>query len=201
MRIIAGSARGRKLLSVSKDRPVRPISSRIKQSVFDIIRPRIMASRFLDLFAGTGAVGMEALSRGAELAVFVDMDQQCLKVIEKNLARVGWSAKGKVFRANLLSPLTWVAYRSGVEKFDLIFLGPPYKDKEKRPLAYSQTVVNNVAAGQLLADDGWLLAQHHVKEKVEAPAGLEHFRDSKYGDTVVSFFRVAGRTRSELASS
>ena len=200
MRIIAGSARGRRILSVPKDMPVRPISDRIKQSLFDILRPRLPGSRFLDLFAGTGAVGLEALSRGAEAAVFVDGDPRCVKVIERNLDRTGWKARGKVFRANILASLSWVSYRASLEAFDIVFLGPPYKDEQKRPLQYTQIVVANIAAAGLLSPDGWIVAQHQKKEAVATPEGLECFRRSKYGDTLVSFFRRAGRARSPLSS-
>src|SRR5262249_4050640 len=120
MRIIAGSARGRRILSVPKSMPVRPISARIRQSVFDIIRPRLPGSRVVDLFAGTGAVGLEALSRGAEKVVFVDGDKRCIEVIGRNLERVGWKAKGQTFHANLLSPLSWILFRSQTEAFDLV---------------------------------------------------------------------------------
>ena len=160
MRIISGSARGRRILSVPKSMAVRPISGRMRQSLFDIIRPRLPGARFLDLFAGTGAVGLEALSRGAERVIFVDADRRCLEVIEKNLERAGWSAKGKALRANLLQPLTWIPYRAGVERFDLIFMGPPYKDQEKRPLQLTQTVLDHVVSAQLLEPSGWIIAQH-----------------------------------------
>ena len=181
--------------------PVRPISDRIKQSLFDILRPRIPGSRFLDLFAGTGAVGLEALSRGAELAVFVDADPRCVKVIERNLERTGWQAKGKAFRANLLAPLTWLPYRAGTDRFDLIFMGPPYKDEQKRPLKMTAGVLERIAAAGLLAQDGWIAAQHHQQEMAPAPNGLECFRASTYGDTIVSFFRSLDRPRGEFAAS
>lgn len=200
MRIIAGSARGRKILSVPKDMWVRPISARIRQSLFDILRPRIMGSRFLDLFAGTGAVGLEALSRGAELVLFVDMEAKCLKVIERNLERADWTKKAKVHRGNALAPLSWTLYRAGVEKFDLVFMGPPYVDPAKKPLRYTQTVVDNAAKSDILSADGWIIAQHFKKEPIEAPEGYELFRQSKYGDTVVSFFRRLGRKKSDLSS-
>lgn len=200
MRIIAGSARGRKILSVPKELPVRPISARIRQSLFDIVRPRIMGSRLLDLFAGTGAVGLEALSRGAELVVFVDMDQRCVKVIERNLERAGWKDKGRAHRGNALSSLTWVAYRGGVDQFDLVFMGPPYVDAQKRTLRYSQAVLDNVAAANLLAPGGWIVAQHHKKEPLAAPQGYELFRRSRYGDTYLDFVRRAGERRSPLSS-
>ncbi|MBI4349519.1 MAG: 16S rRNA (guanine(966)-N(2))-methyltransferase RsmD [Elusimicrobia bacterium] len=200
MRIIAGSARGRKLLSVSKDLPVRPISSRIKQSLFDILRPRIFGSRFLDLFAGTGAVGMEALSRGASQVFFVDMDDRCVKVIQRNIERAGFKDKAKAHRGNVLSPLSWVNYRAGVEQFDLIFAGPPYVDEQKRPLRFSQPVLDNLAASRLLAPNGWLILQHHKKEPASAPAGYELFRRARYGDTHLDFVRHAGETRSPFSS-
>ena len=85
MRIIAGESRGRALKSVPKDMMVKPISARIKKSVFDILRPRLEGSRVLDLYAGTGAVGIEALSRGAGFAFFVDADKRCIAVIEQTL--------------------------------------------------------------------------------------------------------------------
>src|SRR5208282_933290 len=181
MRIIAGEARGRRILSVPKSMPVRPISARIRQSVFDIIRPRLPGARFLDLFAGTGAVGLEALSRGAERVVFVDGDRRCVEVIKKNLERAEWSSRGQTFHANLLQPLTWIGYRSRLDAFDLIFMGPPYKDEEKRPLQLTETVLGHVAAAKLLQPDGWLIAQHHKKEEPKAPEGFEGFRQSRYG--------------------
>ena len=189
MRIIAGSARGRTLLSVPMDSGVKPISGRIKQSLFDILRPKVPCSRFLDLFAGTGAVGVEALSRLAETVVFVEMDKRCVAVIEKNLARGGWKGKASVFRANVLAPLTWIPFRSGIAKFDLIFMGPPYREPDNRPLSYCKPTLENIAAAGLLAEDGWIIAQHHQKDDPPAPPGHRMFRRERYGDSRVSFFR------------
>ena len=95
MRIIAGESRGRALKSVPKEMMVKPISARIKKSVFDILRPRLGGARVLDLYAGTGAVGIEALSRGAACAFFVDADKLCISVIEENLKRLNLAAKGR----------------------------------------------------------------------------------------------------------
>ncbi|MFA5141108.1 MAG: RsmD family RNA methyltransferase [Elusimicrobiota bacterium] len=191
MRIIAGSARGRKLLSVSTKLFVKPISGRMKQSLFDILKPRIMGAYFLDLFAGTGAVGMEALSRGALKACFVEKDKRCVDVIERNVDRFGFRDKAVVLRADILQPLSWIPFRSGVERFDLVFMGPPYRDEEGRPLAYSTPVLAGIAKADLLAASGWIIAQHHAKEPVKAPEGLKDFRHAKYGDTVISFFSKA----------
>jgi 16S rRNA (guanine966-N2)-methyltransferase len=191
MRIIAGSARGRRIFSVPKHMMVKPISGRMRQSLFDILKPRITGAYFLDLFAGTGAVGLEALSRSALKVVFIERDKRCVEVIEKNLERAGWAGRASVLRGSVLGPLSWVAHRSGVEKFDLVFMGPPYRDEENRPLAYSSPVLKHLAESGLVAPEGWVIAQHHKKERVDRPEGLEPFRESKYGDTLITFFRPA----------
>ena len=189
MRIIAGTARGRRILSVPKTMMVKPISGRMRQSLFDILRTKVTASHFLDLFAGTGAVGLEALSRGAERVCFVEKDPRCMKVIERNLEHLGLSDRAVAFRGNVLGPLDWIPFRAGVERFDLVFLGPPYRDEENRPLAYSGIVLANIAAAGLLAADGWVVVQRHKKEAVPVPKGLASFREARYGDTVMTFFR------------
>lgn len=173
-----------------KDQPgVRPISGRIKQSVFDIIAGLVPGAKVLDIFAGTGAVGIEALSRGAELAVFVDLSKACVAQIEGALAKTGFKAKGRPLMGNALSDLSWLPFRGGVQQFDLIYMGPPYKDEEARPLAYSTPSLARVCEAGLLKPEGWIMLQHHVKEKVEVPAGYERFRQMKYGDTFVDFIR------------
>lgn len=190
MRIIAGDMRGRRLKSVPKDYiKTRPISGRIKQSVFDIIAGLVPGSRFLDLYAGTGAVGMEALSRGAGFVFFIEMDRRCVSVIEANIELGGFKHCAKVHPGNILSELSWVPFRSGQKQFDLVFLGPPYKDEQKRPLSYSTPSLARVVEAGLLAPKGWMISQHQVKEEVQAPAGCVRTRREKYGDSYVDFFR------------
>jgi 16S rRNA (guanine(966)-N(2))-methyltransferase RsmD len=191
MRILAGDSRGRRFKSVPKALPVKPISSRIKKSVFDILRPRLGGARFLDLYAGTGSVGLEALSRGAESCFFVDRDKRCLAVIDENLKALGLAARGRTSYGDVLQDLSWVAYRAGVPAFDLIYLGPPYRDEENRPLSYSTPSLARVVEAGLPAEGALVLLQHHVKEEVAAPAGWESFRREKYGDTFVDFLRRA----------
>jgi 16S rRNA (guanine(966)-N(2))-methyltransferase RsmD len=174
-----------------KDWGVRPISGRIKQSLFDILANLIPGARFLDIFAGTGAVGIEALSRGAESVFFIEKNRRCLELITRNLAVSGFADRGKAHFGDALGDLSWVSYRSGVSQFDLIFLGPPYKDESKRPLAYSTRALAAVAAAGLLAPKGWVICQHHVKEEVQAPEGWLMVRREKYGDTYLSFYRAA----------
>ncbi len=191
MRIIAGSARGRRILSTSKTMMVKPISGRMRQSLFDILRPIVTGSYFLDLFAGTGAVGLEALSRGASKIAFVEKDSRCLKVIKSNLTRFNWEDKGVVLRGDALNSLSWVSFRAGVEKFEIVFLGPPYRKEDNTPLAYTAPVLENIAQARLLASNGLVVAQHHKKEEVKTPQGLKRYRLMKYGDTTMSFYRTA----------
>jgi 16S rRNA (guanine(966)-N(2))-methyltransferase RsmD len=191
MRIIAGQLRGRHIKGPGKDSGVRPISGRIKQSLFDIISGLVPEARFLDLFAGTGAVGIEALSRGAAFAFFVDLERRCTELIARNLAAAGFADKGKVHFGNVLGDLSWIPFRSGNSQYDLIFMGPPYKDDQKRPLSFSTPALAKVAEAGLLAPKGWAMCQHHVKEDVKAPAGWVLVRREKYGDTHLDFFRHA----------
>lgn len=189
MRIIAGSLKGRRILSVPKKLGVRPISGRMRQSLFDILRPKIMCSRFLDLYAGTGAVGLEALSRGAEKVVFIELDPPCVSAIERNLARAGLEGRAQVFKGDASGNLSWIGFRCGGLRFDLAYLGPPYRDAQGRPVRLAQPTLEALVSSGLLEEKAWLVAQHHRKEPVSPPAGWEMFRQSRYGDSLISFFR------------
>ncbi|OGR57405.1 MAG: 16S rRNA (guanine(966)-N(2))-methyltransferase RsmD [Elusimicrobia bacterium GWA2_69_24] len=189
MRIIAGSARGRRLFSVPKAMMVRPISGRIKQSLFDILRPYVTGSYFLDLFAGTGAVGLEALSRGAQKVCFVERDPRCVAVIEKNLVHFGWAEQCRVLRGDVLGALSWIGHRSGITAFDVAFLGPPYRDEENRPLTYAHRTLLNLAGAGMLSAAAVVVVQHHQKEEPGSAPGLERFRQERYGDSRVTFYK------------
>lgn len=187
LRIQSGSAGGRRLKSPPKGAEVRPILARIRKSLFDILRPRLSGAAFLDLYAGTGTVGLEALSNGARRAVFLDMDGRCCRVIEENAARLGVSDKVEVHRSDATKSLAWL----GRGTFDIVFLGPPYKDEAKRPLALTVPTLARVAEAGLLAPSGWVIGQRQEKEPLAglAPA-WELFREKEYGDTTLAFFRL-----------
>jgi len=186
MRIIAGTAKGRKIFSVSKNMPVVPISDRIKQSVFDIIRPKIPGSYFLDLFSGTGNVALEALSRGALKAVMVDREIACVKNIKRNLGHLGFEDRAQVVRADVLKGIDFLnAYAEG--GYDIIFMGPPYRDIKEKPLSLSGPALAEVAKYNLLAKNGFIVLQHHRNETFEVPAAFRIYREEKYGDTLVHF--------------
>ncbi|MHB9156247.1 MAG: 16S rRNA (guanine(966)-N(2))-methyltransferase RsmD [Endomicrobiales bacterium] len=187
LRILGGEARGRVLKTFKiDDLSVRPMLGRMKKSLFDILAPKLAGAAFLDLFAGTGAVGLEALSRGAKRAVFVEMSPRSLGLIRENLEMLGWSGRAEVHRADVSRGLAWLK-----ERFDVIFMGPPYKDENKRPLALTGAALAAVSDAGLLAPGGVIVSQHHDKEPVSVPAGLVRFRQEKYRDTLISFYRRA----------
>jgi 16S rRNA (guanine966-N2)-methyltransferase len=190
MRIIAGTHRGRKIFSVTKDVFVKPISARIRQSLFDILRPYVTGATVLDLFAGVGTVGLEALSRGASKVVFVEKAGICVKTIEKNVESLGFAEKAKVLKADVLSGLKWLEHFSDYKGYDIVFMGPPYRTDENLPLAYSMKTLELLVEGGIATPSALIVVQHHKKEQVCAPAGLEHVRREKYGDTDVDFFRL-----------
>lgn len=190
MRIIAGSMRGRLIASVPKTRNVKPISSRIRQSVFDILRPYLPGSVFLDLYGGVGTVGLEALSRGAASVVFVEKAGLCVKIIEKNVESLGFKEQARVLKADVLSGLKWLEHYANYEGYDIIFLSPPYRDSENLPLSYTSKTLALIAEGGIMGPNCLIVAQHHKREKIEIPAGLEDTRQEKYGDTLVNFVRA-----------
>ncbi len=188
MRVLSGSARGRSIKALPSGPDVRPILARIRKSLFDILRPRLAGSGFLDLFAGTGTVGIEALSNGASSAVFVDASAQSCRMIEKNLAVLGFQDRARVVRADVIGQLNLL---KGTP-FDIIFMGPPYKDQDRVPLALTVPAIRAVDQNDLLGVNGIVIGQHHKKEPMtDLPAGWEIYRENAYGDSTLSFFRKA----------
>jgi 16S rRNA (guanine(966)-N(2))-methyltransferase RsmD len=183
IRIIAGQARGCYISSVPVNSGIRPILARMRKSLFDILGEKVVGTIFLDLYAGIGTVGLEALSRGAGRVVFIDNQPRAVEAIRQNLNRLGWPEKAQVHRADILSGLIWLA-----EKFGIIFLGPPYSGKEG-PLRLVNPTLELIAQSGILDSGGWIIAQHHKKETVRAPAGYEIFRQNNYGDTLMTFVR------------
>lgn len=183
MRIIAGDAKRRSLKSPSAAHGVRPILARIKKSLFDILQSRLADAEFLDLYAGSGAVGIEALSRGARRATFVDANPHCLSIVRQNLSALGMLDRAHLVRADITKSL----FAAG-GPFDLIFMGPPYHDAHWKPFALTVPTLKSIAAGSLLKAGGLVVGQHHRKEPVTAPNGWTLIRREEYGDTYLSFF-------------
>lgn len=178
MRVIAGLAKGRQLVAPAGMR-VRPTAGRVRRTLMDILAPRIEGREWLDLFAGSGAVGIEALSRGARHVVFVESDPRALAALEANLQRTGLGEGAEVRRRDVTRALEELA-REG-RRFDVVFADPPYG----RGLV--DETVRGVATSGLLALGGLLVVQHGARECPAQPEGWRLVRRVEFGETVLSF--------------
>ena len=183
MRIISGTCRGRKLAQI-EGRDIRPTSDRVREALFNILGPGIRGMRVLDLFAGTGAFGLEALSRGAQEAVFVDSADASCAVMEENITRCRMADQARLLR-HTLGEGSLPADIAGIA-FDLIFMDPPYR----RGLA--DAVIATPDFVQLLAKDGVVIVEQDHKESLNtAGSGLDIYRQKKYSKTFISFLHAA----------
>lgn len=187
MRVIAGSAGGMRL-DAPPGMDVRPIPDMARQALFNILGQDVAGARFLDLFAGAGAVGIEALSRGAERCVFVEKCPRHLEFIRRNLEHTRLAERAE--------PLLGDAFRApatlkGCEPFDFIFLGPPFPLWQAPPSkARLLALMDELAAGGILKPQGTLIAQHDVKDVLpEASTSLVRTDRRAYGRNVLSFYR------------
>src|SRR5262249_41401409 len=175
MRIIAGAYKGRNLKS-PPSMNVRPTSDRLRETLFNVIAPRIEDARFLDLCAGSGAVGIEALSRGASHATFVDRSRRMCKLVEANLERWRVSEGGGDIYC---SEANEFLRQSKNERWDIVYFDPPYKDD------YVKTL-------QLLTNNSLIIAEHHHKTDLPDSVGnLQRTRILKQGDSSLSFFSLS----------
>ena len=179
--VIGGKAKGFSLQSVPGS-GTRPIMSKVKAAVFNITAPYILGSTWLDLFAGTGSVGIEALSRGASLARFVENQNAALKTIQANLEHTGLSEGAEVWYKNVFKLLQEPADR----RFDFIYIAPPqFKD------LWEQTVYALDQSPDWLVDDSWILVQiDKVEYKPLELINLKLFDRRSYGSTELIFYMV-----------
>ena len=180
MRIIAGTHKGRRL-STPRWAGLRPTSDRLRGTLFDILGPRVEGARVLDGCAGTGAVGLEALSRGAAHVVFVDQDPRAVALIRRNAAACGLAERCTVRRAALPAGLR----RLGAGKFDLILLDPPYDAPDIGAML--------AASAARLGPEGRLVIEHARRVELPAAPSVEVLRSVRAGDSALRFYRLAGR--------
>lgn len=183
LRVITGSAKGKPLKTV-KGRDIRPTADRVKESLFNVMSGRVVDADFLDLFAGSGNVGIEALSRGARSCVFVELMTPHLKVVEENLTATNLKDRAELLRRDARAAVGDLAHRQ--RRFDLIFVDPPY-GQELVPAC-----LELIDKHGILAEDGWVICEHHGKDPVpDSAGGLTKFRELVFGETVLSLYRVA----------
>lgn len=182
LRVIAGKAKGRKLKSVEGD-TTRPITDRVKEALFNIISSDVIASNWWDLFAGTGAVGIEALSRGAAFVRFSDSNREPIETIKFNVEHCGFASQTEIRRADAFTYLASAPDR----KFEYIYIAPPqYKDMWVKAL---ELVDDNI---EWLTDDGWVIVQiapREFKFNTVTLKNLEQFDERKYGTTLLVFYQ------------
>ena len=176
MRIIAGTLKGRRI--DAPDWPgLRPTSDRLRETLFNVLAPRVEGARVLDAYAGTGAVGIEALSRGASHVTFVEADRRAQRLIEANLTRCRINDRYAIIRAGFAGAAPRLC-----EPLDILFLDPPY--------GAGELLEGLRAAAPLVKGDGLLIIEHARRDPApETDAGLVRTRELTQGDSVLSFFR------------
>ena len=178
MRVISGKAKGKKLKAPKHS---RPLTDQAKEALFNILRGKIADCYFLDLFAGSGAVGIEALSREAKIAIFVELNRKAVEIIRENLKNTGVSDHAEVYAVDVIRALNLLDRKQA--KFDIIFLGAPYDSPglEKALVKLAET--------DLLRESGLVIAEHRKQSKLqEAYGNLKSCRETRYGETVLTFY-------------
>jgi len=189
MRIVTGKFKGREIISPPKSIELRPTSDRVREAIFDVIRFNIADSVFLDLFAGSGAIGIEAISEGARFAVFVEKNPVALRVIKKNIKMLGIENQTLIIKQDVLnfikSPFSFESFK---EKFDFVFLDPPYASKLAGQTM--QALVNF----PFFKSDSIIIAEHSevetLPEELKGTNSLKKFREKKYGKIAVSYYFI-----------
>lgn len=193
-RVIAGSARGVRLAAPGPG--TRPLTDRVKQTLFGILDPEIEGASVLDLFAGSGAGGIEALSRGAASAVFVDKDAGAARVIAENLRRTGLEAGASVVRRDAIAWLAGAvaaAEAGDGQRFDIVLVDPPYADT-----AALVRVLELV--GPVVRDGATVVSKHFWRDAPPAHIGLlASGRERRFGETALTFYRHIGPGEAEQA--
>jgi 16S rRNA (guanine(966)-N(2))-methyltransferase RsmD len=190
MRIISGKAKGTRL-AAPPGRQVRPTLDRVREALFSSLGSRVHGARVLDLFAGSGALGLEALSRGAEYAVFVEQSKKVQEVVRRNISQLEFSAITKLIPGEAIRTLKLLEKKG--ESFDLIFLDPPYDSpKTTHRLSLLDQAVREIVQKSLLSPHGLLVAEHPKEATLDFPGILRKVSTKGYGDTGLTIFEWMG---------
>ncbi len=181
MRIYGGKARGKRLCYKPK-KNLRPTSGKVKEALFNILASKLPGSSFLDLYAGTGSIGLEALSRGARFCVFVEKSTTSLRLLRQNMEQSNF--RGIIISADAIHSFPRLVELK--ELFDLVFLDPPYEKGLVR------ITLSRLVHASILTDHAIIVAEHSVRENSGEISGLELIRSYRYGDTVLSLYRRKG---------
>ena len=179
VRVISGSARGLKLNTPGDDR-VRPTTDRVKESMFNIVQDWVYDSQVLDLFAGSGALGIEALSRGASQAVFCDNSLDSIKIIKSNIENARVADRSQIVSGDFKRCLRDMEAKN--QSFDMIFVDPPYYE------GLFEEVLDTIRSCKILKKDGIVIVEHDAKKPIGQVEGLEVYKEKKYGITMLTFY-------------
>jgi len=181
-RVTAGSSRGR-LLKTPPGRSTRPTTSLVREALFNIIGDSIRGARVLDVFAGAGTLGIEALSRGAAWATFVERDRACANIVAENLAATGFAQQGDVVSADAIEWLR--APARDLTSYKLLLVDPPYRE------GGTLTAVLQALDHAPLRDQALVVVEHHRTQPIPPLERLSYVRDRDYGTTRLTFLRYA----------
>ena len=179
MRVISGSARGLKL-KAPEGLETRPTTDRIKESLFNIISPYLQEINFLDLFSGSGAIGIEALSRGAKKSIFVDSSKTCFNIIKENLTSARLIEKSKIYNEDCILAIEKIAKENIF--FDIIFMDPPYSKN------IEHNILKKIKETNILKPDGIIICEQHINDEIPNICGLNNYRIKEYKTTKILFF-------------
>lgn len=196
MRIAGGSAKGRRIgfkkafLERYEGDELRPTSAKVREALFDIIRKEVPGSLFLDLYAGTGAVGIEALSRGAARSVMVEANKPRVRMIHRLVEEFGFRDRARVVNEKANEFIRSEGKRG--QQYDIIFLDPPYGSKELLQMLYL------IGEGKIIREGGLVIAEHFVKTRLPESSGrLKVLKDYRYGDTMLTVYKYDLSGKSE----
>ena len=180
LKIIAGKFKGFKLKNFDSVK-IRPTPGKVREAVFDILGSDTLSSNFLDLFAGTGAVGIEALSRGAQSVTFVDRDKQAIGLIKNNLKKINSTDFSYIIKSNYLN--AFEKMETDQKRYGIIFIDPPYKKD------FALKVMIKIDKYHIAKRNSIIVLQHHVDEKIENNfKNMALIKEKKYGNTSISIY-------------
>ncbi|ARU62396.1 16S rRNA (guanine(966)-N(2))-methyltransferase RsmD [Tumebacillus avium] len=183
MRVISGDCKGRRLKAVPGT-STRPTTDKVKESMFNIIGPYFDGGWALDLFAGTGGLGIEALSRGIDKAVFLDTDHKAVATIRENVSTLGLTERSEIYKNDARRALDQLAGR-GLQ-FELVFLDPPYK-----LVNYYEELISKLQTLNLLTERAYIVAEHSADVELQGAYGrAKRWRHAEYGEIAISFYEI-----------
>ncbi len=183
MNVTAGELKGRKLYS-PKSRAVRPTGSRVREALFSIIGETVLDANVLDIFAGAGTIGIEALSRGAKCCTFVENSASVIEVLKRNIKELELTERTSIIPLDATKAIKMIKNSNEKNKFDIIFLDPPYSRFNK-----TQELILSISTDDILTPEGTLVWEHDSKKSPENIYGsLKNNFTKRYGDTSITFF-------------